>query len=385
MEDRLKEAIGRNLKAARETAGRSQEEFAAELGISRATLSGFENGHVAIDSAKLLRASKILGLPVADFFKDREEEMALLFRAAEDVVPRAEVRSRLRRFCEAYRELEELAGVADTLLLPPEYTYFPHLHSKHLEFAAQVALSERERLGLGLYDPIENIFKLLDENGVRLLDVNIEQDDLYGLSGFSKQYGLCILVNTRNTMERNIFTAAHEFGHLLMHRSFYRNADLSEATERDPDLEEMADVFAGNFLVPEVGLRDVWIKSAGRKKEVNLEDVVFLKHHFRVSTKVVVRRLKDIGLTTEKESKEILDRTYRAQPDQKVEYAPLRNEKIDLIAEWKSVSRFLYLARKAALSGLISIGKLGELMGKNVLEVRSLVQQWRKELAVAPA
>jgi Zn-dependent peptidase ImmA (M78 family)/DNA-binding XRE family transcriptional regulator len=384
VEERLKEAIGRNLKAAREIAGKSQEELAAELDISRATLSGFENGHVAIDSAKLLRASKILGLPVTDFFKDREEELALLFRAAEEAIPKADVRSKLGQFCEAYRELEEIAGVADTLLLPPEYTYFPHLHSKYVMFATQVALSERERLGLGLYDPIENIFRLLDENGVRLLALKVEQDGLYGLSGFSKQYGLCIFVNTQNTVERNVFTAAHEYGHLLMHRPFYRNVDLSEGNERDPELEEMADIFAANFLVPEVGLRDVWAKNTGRK-EVKLEDIVFLKHHFRVSTKVIIRRLKDIGLISEKESEELMTRAYKAQPDEKVEYAPLKGQNIDLIAEWTSVSRFFYLARKAALSGLISIGKLGELMGKNVLEVRSLVQQWRKDLAVAPA
>ena len=384
MEERLKEVIGRNLKSAREIAGKSQDEFAKELDISRATLSSFENGHVGIDSAKLLRASKILGIPVTDFFKEREEEVALLFRAAEEVVPKAEVRSRLQRFCEAYRELEEIVGVADTLLLPPEYTYFPHHHSKPINFATQVALSERERLGLGSYDPIENIFKLLDENGVRLLDLPVDQEGLYGLSGFSKQYGLCILVNTQNTIERNIFTAAHEYGHLLMHRAFYKNVDFSEAIDRDQDLEIMADVFAANFLVPEVGLRDVWAKNAGRK-EVGLEDVVFLKHHFRVSTKVMVRRLRDIGLVSEKESEELLDLAYKAQADAKVEYASLKNEKVDLISEWKNVSRFPYLARKAAVSGLVSLGKLGELLGKNVLEVRSLVQQWRKELVIAPA
>lgn len=379
MEERLKVVIGRNLKSAREIAGKSQEAFAKELDISRATLSNFENGHVAIDSAKLLRASKILGLPVTDFFKESEDEVALLFRAAEEVVPKAEVRSRLQRFCEAYRELEEIVGVADTLLLPPEYTYFPHLHSKPINFATQVAHSERERLGLGLYDPIENIFNLLDENGVRLLDLSVDQEGLYGLSGFSKQYGLCILVNTRNTIERNIFTAAHEFGHLLMHRPFYKNVDLSEA--REPELESMADVFAANFLVPEVGLRDLWAKNAGRR-EIKLEDVIFLKHHFRVSTLVMVRRLRDVGLFSEADSKELLALAYKAQPDAKVEYARLD---INLISEWKSVSRFLYLSRKAAVTGLISLGKLGELLGKNVLEVRSLVQQWRKESMVAPA
>jgi Zn-dependent peptidase ImmA (M78 family)/DNA-binding XRE family transcriptional regulator len=381
VEEKLKEVIGRNLKTAREMAGKSQEDFARELDISRATLSAIENGHVAIDSAKLLRASKILGLPVTDFFKEREDEGALLFPAAAEVVPKAEVRWRLQRFCEAYRELEEVVGVADTLLLPPEYTYFPHLHSKPINFATQVALSERERVGLGLYDPIENIFKLLDENGVRLLDLSVDQEGLYGLSGFSKQYGLCIFVNTQNTIERNIFTAAHEFGHLLMHRPFYKNVDLSEATDRDPELESMADQFAANFLVPEVGLRDVWAKNAGRR-EIRLEDVIFLKHHFRVSTLVMVRRLRDVGILSAAESEELLALAYKAQPDAKVEYAPL---KIDLISEWKSVSRFHYLSRKAAVSGLISLGKLGELLGKNVLEVRSLVQQWRKELVVAPA
>ena len=384
MEERLKEVIGRNLKSARESAGKSQEEFAKDLDISRATLSAIENGHVSIDSAKVLRASKVLGLPVTDFFKEREEEVALLFRAAEEVVPKAEVRSRLQLFCEAYRELEEIVGVADTLLIPPEYTYFPHLQSKPINFATQVALSERERLGLGSYDPIENIFKLLDGNGVRLLDLPVDQEGLYGLSGFSKRYGLCILVNTRNTIERNIFTAAHEYGHLLMHRPFYKNLDVSEAMDRDEELETMADVFAANFLVPEVGLRDLWAKNGGRR-EIKLEDVVFLKHHFRVSTKVMVRRLREVAMISERESEDLLAFAYKAQPDAKVEYASLKNDKVDLISEWKNVSRFIYLARKAAVLGLVSLGKLGELLGKNVLEVRSLVQQWRKELMVAPS
>ena len=48
MEERLKEVIGRNLKPVREIPGKSQDELAQELDISRATLICFENGHVAI-------------------------------------------------------------------------------------------------------------------------------------------------------------------------------------------------------------------------------------------------------------------------------------------------------------------------------------------------
>jgi hypothetical protein len=99
----------------------------------------------------------------------------------------------------------------------------------------------------------------------------------------------------------------------------------------------------------------------------------------------MVRRLRDIGLISEKESGDLLALAYKALGDAKVEYASLKNEKVDLISEWKNVSRFLYLARKASVTGLVSLGKLGEILGKNVLEVRSMVQQWRKELMVAPA
>jgi hypothetical protein len=89
------------------------------------------------------------------------------------------------------------------------------------------------------------------------------------------------MVNTVNSIERQIFTAAHEYGHLLMHRAFYTSADLD--------------------------------------------------------------------------------------------------------GEWQSVSRFMHLARKAVLSGMMSLGKLAELLNQNLLEVRSLVKEWRKEFVLAPA
>src|SRR5205809_7941663 len=80
----VKEVIGNNIKKMREIAGISQEVFAEKLGISRATLSAIENGHVAIDSTKLLQIAQILGRPVSDFFEEKEEDLALLYRAAED-------------------------------------------------------------------------------------------------------------------------------------------------------------------------------------------------------------------------------------------------------------------------------------------------------------
>ncbi len=375
----VKELIGQNLKASREAAGVSQEAFAEMLGISRATLSGFENGRVAIDSAKLLKAAHLLGKPVGDFFRQDEETLALLYRSAEDVVPSPSVRAQFQRLCDAYRELEEIVGVADTVLSPPEYKYSPAFHSKPHQFAAQVAQSERERLGLGQTDPVENIFKLLDENGVRVFALKVEQDGVFGVSAFSNRYGPCVLVNTENTRERNTFTVAHEYGHLLMHRDLYVNP--RPAQQKDQDMEEVADIFAAHFLVPETGLRELFNQNVGQKS-IGVEDIVFLKRHFRVSAQMLLRRLRDTGLISIREHDEQLDHIRRIEPDRKKEIAPLN---VDLINAWEAARRFDHLARKAALAEMVSIGKLAELLGKNLVQVRSLVQTWRKEIAVGCA
>lgn len=377
MEENLKQLVGRNLKTARETAGISQELFAEKLGISRATLSAIENGHVAIDSTKLIQASRILSRPITDFFRAEAEELALLYRSAEKIVPEEQLRVKFQNFCEAYRELEEIVGVADNVLPPPEYPFAHHLHSKALNFAKQVASSERDRLQLGKTEPIANIFSLLEENGVRIFDYEVDQPALFGLSAFSKQYGPCILVNSKNTIERQAFTLAHEYGHLLMHRDRYRN--LNPTQDSEPDFEAMADEFAGLFLVPLDGLRDFLTRTVGDRK-IALEDIVAAKHHFKVSLKVISRRLFDERRIPESEKDDLWKKAGQLGH---AELAPLDRHKI--IRDWRETSRFYTLAKKAVLGEMISIGKLSELLDKNVLETRSRVQAWRKELTFASA
>ena len=377
----MQEVIGGNLKAIRESAGISQEIFADKLGVSRATLSSIENGHVAIDSTKLLKAAQILGRPVSDFFEENEETLALLYRAAEDAVAPADARRRFEKFCKAYRELEEVIGVHDALLAPPDYSYFSEVHSKPQQFATQVAASERERLGLGERDPIENIFRLLDEQGVRIFRGEMPKHDVYGLSAFSRRYGLCIFLNEVNTFERQIFTLAHEYGHLMMHRSFYRTPEPFAGLDRDHPMEEMADTFAANFLVPELAIREVFRRNVG-EKSIGLEDIVFLKRYFRVSVDMMLRRLKDLRLISANEHGQLLAEVNKRRGDGTKELAPMSSELVDA---WEKLSRFWHLARKAALDELVSVGKLGQWLGLNVVEMRKQVQEWQREVGLAQA
>jgi hypothetical protein len=111
-----------------------------------------------------------------------------------------------------------------------------------------------------------------------------------------------------------------------------------------------------------------------------LEDIVAAKHHFRVSLKVISRRLFDEKRISESEKDELWKKAGQLGH---AELAPLDRHKI--IRDWRETSRFYTLAKKAVLGEMISIGKLSELLNQNVLETRSRVQAWRKELTFASA
>jgi Zn-dependent peptidase ImmA (M78 family) len=317
---------------------------------------------------------------VGDFFNEEQEALALMYRAAADAIAPSDVRLHFEHFCKAYRELEEIIGVADSLLPPPDYAYNPAVHSKPLQFSMQVAYSERDRLGLGLLEPIENLFRLFDDRGIKIFRHAMEDDEVYGLSAFSPEYGACIFVNAANTIERQIFSLAHEYGHTLMHRSFYKNPAPAAGLAKDHELELMANQFAACFLVPEPSLREVYLRDVG-DKQVGVEDIAHLKRLFRVSAKMMIQRLSDLSLLPKTNGLQ-LSQEIEKHHQPKKEFAPLSDE---LVKEWEGNSRFLHLVKRAALGGMLSFGKLAELMDVPLLEARKMMQSWRKEISFAQA
>jgi Zn-dependent peptidase ImmA (M78 family) len=93
-------------------------------------------------------------------------------------------------------------------------------------------------------------------------------------------------VNTwdRISVERWIFTAAHELGHLLLHLDAYQVDKLEE----DVGEEKEADIFAAHFLMPD----HVFKKELAEASGLSWYDRVFkLKRLFRVSYRSVLYRI----------------------------------------------------------------------------------------------
>jgi Zn-dependent peptidase ImmA (M78 family) len=322
----------------------------------------------------------VLGRPVSDLFREEEEELVLLYRAAVDQAAPPAVLDKFERFCRSYREVEEIVDVADSLIPPPDYSYFAGARSNPDQYARQVAESERERLGLGQRDPIDNIFKLLEDQGVRILFDTIDGHEVFGISAYSRRYGLCILLNAVNTLERQIFSLAHEYGHLLLHRALFRTTTPAVGVDKESEVETMANTFAANFLVPEKGLRDAFLKDVGREK-LSLEDIVFLKKYFKVSAQMMLRRLRDLQLIRDDDAKR-LQAEIAARVAAHQEFVPLSE---DLKADWHEVSRFQHLVKKVALQEMVSLGKLAQMLGVDVVDARKKVQKWRREMMLAQA
>ena len=86
------------------------------------------------------------------------------------------------------------------------------------------------------------------------------------------------------SVERRIFTAAHELGHLLLHPRAYDVAQVEEHT----DEEKEADLFASHFLMPSGVFQSEWRDTSGLPF---VDRVLHVKRIFRVSYQTVLFRL----------------------------------------------------------------------------------------------
>jgi len=111
-----------------------------------------------------------------------------------------------------------------------------------------------------------------------------------GISAFSTKdmnVGWIIAVNGRETIERQRFSAAHEFAHIVLLRNQAKKVYCSHnSTGWD---ENLCDQFAGDILMPEAMVREVY-KS---KPSPYVEDIAKM---FRVSRPVAEIQLKRLRL-----------------------------------------------------------------------------------------
>lgn len=225
-------------------------------------------------------------------------------------------------------------------------------------------------MGLDDKEPIHDITGLLAANGIRVFTYELASDGFFGMSISEVDGGPAIVVNVwdRIPVERWIFSAAHELGHLMLHLEAY---DVSVEKE-DRAQEKEADVFAGHFLMPQRGFEREWDETYGLPF---LDRVLKVKRIFHVSYKTVLYRLIDLGRVDNSVWKKMNKymKEMCSSGDLK-RFEPEKLRRYDFRTDWLE-----RLVRLAIERQHITQSRASEIVGISLSEMKSRIASWVEE------
>lgn len=275
----------------------SKKGLAEVLGLHPRTVLRWEDGDRLPDEAEAARVASALGFP-PEFFMGADID--------EPTVTGASFRS-LSAMPARDRDAALAAGALGFLLGDWVETRFnlpdhdlPDLSLETPDGAAGVL---RERWGIG-ERPVSNVVHLLEAKGVRVFSMaeNTRTVDAFSTWRRERAY---VFLNSQKSAERQRFDAAHELGHLVLHK---------HGGPHGREAEDEAQRFASAFLMPEADVL------AAIPVVRDLPQLVAAKRRWKVSVAALNTRLHRLGLTTEWQYRtlavQIQQRGYRtAEPE----------------------------------------------------------------------
>jgi Zn-dependent peptidase ImmA (M78 family)/transcriptional regulator with XRE-family HTH domain len=382
------ELIVTNLKRLRSVGGLTQEELAERAGLSRAGYRNIETGRTIPRSSTLEALAEALDVPLRELLTPIPVLQYVRFRSFKRLRTREGILADVGRWLADFNELEDILEdrrhYSLSGLIPADR------EGRGAATAAVMALAEevRARFGLGLEEPIRDICGLLEANGIKVLPLQVASDAFFGLSVAAEAGGPAVVVNNweRISVERWIFSAAHELGHLVLHIPDYQieRAEEAELPEKE------ANLFANHFLMPEKVFWAEWTEARGLPL---VDRVLKVKRIFQVSYKTVLYRLAERArpeinvwqrfqndyrarhgrtLMKEDEPEALAADAFQASFPE----ASKAREPEDLSGADFVEDRLSRLVREAVEAGAISLGRAAEVLRLSLPEMRALAGAW---------
>ncbi len=376
--------IAMNLRRLREAKGYTQEEMANMAGISRVAYRNIESGKSTPKVSTLQNIALGAGIKLQDLFVSVRTMEKVRFRALKKMHSRESILIEVARWLDDFSYLEKVLNDSKEYKFQALANRLDSLPDgeERAKFAAKEA---RVTLKLKPKEPIRDIAGLLESGGIKVYPYKLTSDKFFGLSVAKDEGGPAIIVNVwdRISVERWIFSAAHELGHLLLHLDSY---NIDESVENKAE-EKEADIFASYFLMPEEAFWREWEDTYG----LPLVNRVFkVKGIFQVSYKTVLYRL------SEKYGNGIWGRFYAAykaktgkslgikdEPEaltqDKFQHSPeaLRSrEPNSLLSSHFIEDRLSRLVRQAIEKDKITMSRGAEILKIDLGSMRELVSSW---------
>ena len=372
--------FGERLAKFRKAAGKTQDQMATVLGMSRPTYIAIEKGTRPASSGEVIQLSAALGRPVHELVR-RDPPVKIephlrmgvdsSTKDADEVTAGIQV---LEGYAEDYLRLERLLKAPLATNYPPEVSL--PTRGDLREFAEDVAGRERGRLQLG-DQPIGNLRKLLEsEVGVRVFFGKLPSR-VAGLYAFVDELGCCMLINSKHTHERGRASLAHEYGHVLVDRH-KPGVDYFIGEGRKPANERFVEAFAMAFLMPAGGVRRHFWDIYNATNDFQVGDLVRLASIFDVSVQAMTFRLEGLGLIP-RGAWDMLISTQLKVGEAKAALALQTSNEV----EAPYPERYRLMAVHAFVRGLIGEGELAAFLRCDRIEAREAVAEAKQYLEVA--
>jgi Zn-dependent peptidase ImmA (M78 family)/DNA-binding XRE family transcriptional regulator len=268
---------------ARESRGLTQLALAELATRTSSTISRWENGSQSPEPDALESLASVLNLPVSFFLKPPPDhgEAPVFFRsmASSTQSLRRRARARLRWGQDIALTLQEWVDLPDLDVPVLQATDYRDIRDADIE---QMANECRAIWGLGL-GPISDVLLVLENAGVCVIKEEVGSVQMDGLSSWSAVDGRAymLIAKDKDTCVRSRMDAAHELGHLVLHR-YLKEKNLTEIGAFK-EIERQAFYFAGAFLLPaESFTSEVWSPS--------LNAFIALKERWRTSIGAMIMR-----------------------------------------------------------------------------------------------
>lgn len=375
----MSDNVAQNLIKLRVAKKFTQEALAEKAGISLLAYRNMESGKSEPSINSLTKIAEVYQIDIGEFFQKYQSQiLKVRFRALE----KKNIRKREEIIYEVDAWLKKYNKLISDLNLADEYKYKLKYLETETTDPIQMAKIAREAFGLQTQETVKDICNLIEfRAGIKILAKQFNSDSFFGLSLEDINQGKVIVVNTwdRISVERRIFSIAHELGHILLHFNSVQN----NLTSEDKTEEKEANQFASHFLMPQEDFIKVWNSSANNDF---VDRVIRVKQIFRVSYQVVLYRLSeyvkenDINFDVWKFFNISYMRKYKVKIDRTKELNSVLDtnsrELRALSNQFYASGRLAELVKKAVDKNIINLDTAADILNISVKEVENFKRIW---------
>ncbi len=261
------------------------------IDVSRQAISSYEQGEKFPEPSTMNSIANALGQPISYFVA---EAPATFGPHSTNFFRKVGADTKKRNLaCAVYAR-----WFAQTAYSFDEYVNFPIVDLPSFEPSCSstsrynedeiedIAETVRGHFGLGL-GPISNVVRLLESKGTIVCRLEMPGEKVEAFSFWSGGRPFVFLASDKSSGARARFDAAHELGHLVMHR--WLGTEEIEDKDRLKEIEAEADRFASAFLLPRKSFTN-------EVYSPRLLAFVELKRRWKVSIQAMIYRCKHLGL-----------------------------------------------------------------------------------------